>query len=79
MSTLTLYLLGYIKQNTRKLNTLKLLLQDGRFATTELCHLVMSHDGFTKAKENITSTQVLVIDEISMVVFYVFIPQTMQN
>ena len=41
--------------------------QDGRFSTNELCNIVEHDEAFDDVKRRITSTDVLLIDEISMV------------
>lgn len=41
-------------------------LQDGRYSTSELIHLLENNEKFSQCRENICSVDLLIIDEISM-------------
>lgn len=42
-------------------------LEDGRHADADLYHLVQNDERFRKTRENIQKTNILIIDEVSMV------------
>ena len=52
--------------NTFKCSYLSLH-QDGKYTTSQLCELLRNDEAFYEAKERIIRTDVLIIDQISMV------------